>query len=137
MTCTPEHGSVKKSSQSLIAITKNLLTPNSPEITALSEEAADEMSTTPETTQENFSESCPQTERTCDGTDTDHYMQPEVDTSVEPPDRTPTNPATQNMIHVIIQSQIVMTFTDIEPAPLHSTESIRILSGNPGNVLWN
>ena len=137
MTCTPEHGSVKKSSQSLIAITKNLLTPNSPEIAALSEGAADEMSTTPETKQENFPESCPQTDRTCDGTDTDHYMQPEMDRSVEPPDPTPTNLATQNIIYVIIQSQIVMTIKDIESAPLHFTERKRILSGNPRNVLWN
>ena len=78
-----------------------------------------------------------QPDRSYDGTDTDHYMQPDTDTTVEQPDPTPTNPAAQNMIYVIIQSQIVMTITDINSVPKPSTERIRTLSGNPRNVLWN
>ena len=41
------------------------------------------------------------------------------------------------MIYVKLQSQIVMTTTDIDSAPLPSTERIRTLSENPRNVLWN
>ena len=70
----------------------NLVTPNSPEITVRSEETADEMRTTPGTIRENSPEIVPQIDRSYDGTDTDHYMQPDADTSVEQPDPTPTNP---------------------------------------------
>ena len=45
--------------------------------------------------------------------------------------------AAQNMIYAIIQNQIVMTITDIESAPLPSTECIHTFSGNPRNVLRN
>ena len=68
-----------------------LLTPNSPEITVRSEEAADEMRSAPGTIRENSPEIIPQADRSYDGTDTDHYMQPDSDTSVEQPDPTPTN----------------------------------------------
>ena len=64
----------------------------SPEITKLSAEAADEMSSTPGALREDSPEVCSQVDRTCDGTDTDHHMQPDVDTSVEQPDPTPTDP---------------------------------------------
>ena len=67
----------------LIAITKN---PKPPEITVGSEEAVDEMSTTPQTIRENSPEVFPHADRSCVGTDTDHYMQLYVDTSVEQPD---------------------------------------------------
>ena len=70
----------------------NLVTPNSPEITIKSEEAADEMRSTPGTIQEKSPEINPQTDRSFDGTDTDHYMQPDADTSVQLPGPTPTNP---------------------------------------------
>ena len=72
----------------------NLLTPNSSEIRVLSvsERAADEMSATSGTIGECSPENCPHTDRSCDGTDTDHYMQSDVDTSVEQSDPTPTNP---------------------------------------------
>ena len=69
----------------------NLLTPNSPEITVRSEEEANEMRSTPGTVRENFPENIPQADGSYDGTDTDHYMQPDADTSVEQPDPTPTN----------------------------------------------
>ena len=70
----------------------NLVTPNSPEITVRSEETGDEMRTTPGTIRENSPEIVPQIDRSYDGTDTDHYMQPDADTSVEQTDPTPTNP---------------------------------------------
>ena len=115
----------------------NLVTPNSPEITVWSEEAADERSSTPETIRKNSPQIFPQTDTSCDGMDTDHYMKPDSDTSIEQPGLVHTNPAAQNMIYVIFQGQIVMTKTDIEPVPLPSTERIRKVSGNPRNVLWN
>ena len=71
----------------------NPVTPSSPEITIRSEEAADEMSRTPGTMRENSPEVCPQTGRSCDGTDTDHYMQPDADASIQHPDPPPTNPS--------------------------------------------
>ena len=112
-----------------------LVTPISPEITVRFEKPADELKRTPATVRENSTEICPQTDRSSDGTDTDHYMQPDVDTSGEQRDPTPTNPVAQNMIYIIIQNQIVMTITDIESVSLLSTERIRTLSGNPRNVL--
>ena len=70
----------------------NLVTPTSPEITVRSEEAADELKSTPGTIRENSPDILPQTDRSCDGTDTDHYMQPDADTSVEQPHPKPINP---------------------------------------------
>ena len=60
-----------------------LATPNSPENTVRSEEAADEMSSTPGIIEDYSSESCPQIDISCDGTDTDHHMQPDVDSREE------------------------------------------------------
>ena len=31
-------------------------------------------------------------DKSCDGTDTDHYVEPDADTSVEQPNLSPTNP---------------------------------------------
>ena len=70
----------------------NLVTPNSPEITKRSEEEADEMRSTPGTIPENSPKTNPQTDRSYDGTDTDHYKQRDADTGVEQPDPTSTNP---------------------------------------------
>ena len=70
----------------------NLVTSNSPEITVQTEEAADEMGSTPGTIRENFPQIIRQTGGSYDGRDTDHYMQPDSDTSVEHHDPTPTNP---------------------------------------------
>ena len=92
MICTPEHGSVHMRNQIFCSDYNNLVTPNSPETRVRSEEAANEMSSTPATISENSPDFCPQTDRSCDGADTDHYMPPDVDTSVEQPDFTPTNP---------------------------------------------
>ena len=70
----------------------NLVTPTSPEIAVRSAEVADEMTSTPGTIRKNSPEIIPQTNISYDGTDTDHYIGPDADTSVEQPDPTPTNP---------------------------------------------
>ena len=49
-----------------------------------------------------------------DRNDTDHYMQPDADNSVEQINPTPTYPAAQNMIYAITLSQIATTTTDIK-----------------------
>ena len=69
-----------------------MVIPNPPEVTVRPEEAADETRSTPGTTQEDSSEILPHRDEIDDGTDTDHYMQPDADTSVEQTDPTPTNP---------------------------------------------
>ena len=61
----------------------NLVTHNSPEITVRSEKAADETRSTPRTIRESSPEIIPQADRSYDGTDTDHYMQLDADSSVE------------------------------------------------------
>ena len=66
--------------------------PISPEVTVRSEEVADQTRSTPGTTQEDSSDILPHTDEMGDGTDTDHYMQPDADNSVEQIDPTPTNP---------------------------------------------
>ena len=50
------------------------------------------MRSTPETMRESSSEIIPQVDKSYDGTDTDHYMQPDADASAEQLDPTPTNP---------------------------------------------
>ena len=70
----------------------NLATPSSPEITIRSEQAADEMRSTPGSIPGISPEITPQPERSYDGMETDHDMQPDVDGSVEELDPTPTNP---------------------------------------------
>ena len=69
-----------------------MVIPNPPESTVRSEEAANETRSTPGTIQEDSSETLPHTDVIGDGTDTDHHMQPDADTSVEQIDPTPTNP---------------------------------------------
>ena len=66
--------------------------PISPEIAVQPEGAADEMSTIPGTRREIFLELFPQANRSCDGTDTNHNMQPDAETSAGEPDPLPTNP---------------------------------------------
>ena len=70
-----------------------LASPNSPEVTVRSGEATDKTRSTPETTQKGSSDIFPHTNDIDDGTDTDHYMQPDADNSVEQIDPTPTNPS--------------------------------------------
>ena len=70
----------------------NMIIPNSQEITVRPEKAADQLRSTPGTTRESSPEIIPQEDRSYDGTDTDHYMQPDADTTVEQIDHTPTNP---------------------------------------------
>ena len=65
---------------------------NSPEVSVRPEEAANETRSTPGTIQEDSSKILSHTDDMDDGTDTDHYMQPDADTSVEQIDPTPTNP---------------------------------------------
>ena len=67
------------------------VTPNSPEITVRFEEAADENRSTPGTIRENSPGIIPQTDRSYDDADTDHYIQPDADTSVDRSDPTPIN----------------------------------------------
>ena len=69
-----------------------LKSPNSPEVTVRSGEAADETRSTPGTIQEDSSDTLPHTDEIEDGMNTDHYMQPDADTSVEQIDPMPTNP---------------------------------------------
>ena len=69
----------------------NLVSPNSPEVTVRSGEAADERST-PGTIQADSSDISPHAVEIDDGTDTNHHMQPDADNSVEQIDPTPTNP---------------------------------------------
>ena len=71
---------------------KNLITPSSPEITIRSEQAGDEKRSTPGTIPRNSPEVIPQPDRSYDGTDTGHDMQPDAVTSVEQLDSTPTKP---------------------------------------------
>ena len=70
----------------------NLVSPNSPEVTVRSGKAADETRSTPGTIQEVSSNIAPHTDEMADGTETDHYLQPDADNSVEQTDPTPTNP---------------------------------------------
>ena len=70
----------------------NMVIPNPPEVTVRPEAVADETRSTPGTTQEDFSEILPHTDDIDDGTDTDHYMLLDADTSVEQIDPTPANP---------------------------------------------
>ena len=69
----------------------NAVTTNSPEITVRSEVAIDGTSSIPGTTREESPEIFPQAGRSCDGMDTDHYMESDANTSVEQPNLTPTN----------------------------------------------
>ena len=50
------------------------------------------MKNTQGTIRENYPESIPQADRSYDGTDTDHYIQPDAETSVEQADPPPSNP---------------------------------------------
>ena len=70
----------------------NMVISNSPEVSVWPEGAADETRSNPGTIQEDSSEIVPHTDDIDNGTDTDHYMQPDADTSVEQIDPTPTNP---------------------------------------------
>ena len=70
----------------------NLATPSPPEITIRSEQAADEMRSTPETIPQNSPEIIPQPDTMYDGRDVDHDTQPDAETSVEQLDPMPTNP---------------------------------------------
>ena len=69
----------------------NIKSSNSPEVTVRPGEAADETRSTPGTIQEDSSDTLPHTDETEDGTNTDHYMQPDADTSVEQIDPMPAN----------------------------------------------
>ena len=65
---------------------------NSLEITERPEKTADDTRSTPRITGESSPEIILQVDNSYDGTDTDHYMQPDADTGVEQIDPTPTNP---------------------------------------------
>ena len=65
---------------------------NSPEVTVRHDSPNDELCTIPGTIQEDSPEILPHTDELGDGTDTDHCMQPDADTSVEQIDPLPTKP---------------------------------------------
>ena len=115
----------------------NPVTPNSTEITIRSERAADETSTTPETIRESSSEIFPQADRSCGGTDTHHYMEPGVDTSLEQPDSTPTNPRSSK--YDLRHNPTPNCKDDYRywVRALLSTERICTIPGNSRNVLRN
>ena len=69
-----------------------MVIPKSPEVTVRSEQAVDKTRSTPGTIQKDTSEILPHTHGIDDGTDTDQYMQPDADTTVEQIHSTPTNP---------------------------------------------
>ena len=56
----------------------------------------------------------PHTVEMADGTDTDHYMQPDADNSVEQINSRQPTPAAQNKIYALTLSQIATTTTEIE-----------------------
>ena len=70
----------------------NLVSPNSVEVTVRSGEATNETRSTPGTIQKDSSDILPHTDEIDDGTDTDHYMQPDADNSVEQIEPTSNNP---------------------------------------------
>ena len=70
----------------------NLVSPISREVTVRSGEETDATRSTAGTTQEDSANTLSYTDEIGDGTDTDHYMQPDADISVEEIDPTPTNP---------------------------------------------
>ena len=91
--------------------------------------------TIPGTIRKSSPELFPKTGQLCDGTDTEFYKEPDADTNVAQASPTLTSSAAQNMIYVIIRSQIAIMITDIVSVPLRSTERIRTLSGSPRSVL--
>ena len=70
----------------------NFVTPSPPEITVRSEQAADEMRSTPGITPGNSPEIIPQPDGSYYGRDVDHDTQLDADMSIEQPDSMPTNP---------------------------------------------
>ena len=65
---------------------------NSPEVTVRHDLPNDETCTTPGTIQEDSPEILPHTDEIGDGTDTDHYMEPDAEVDVEPFSPTHINP---------------------------------------------
>ena len=75
--------------------------PNSQEILVQSDFSTEEMRNTPGTTHDCSPESCPQTDEVSDVTDTSPHMEPDVETSSEQPENSPTNPRSSkyNLCH--------------------------------------
>ena len=76
---------------------ENMVVPDPSEVTVPAEGVADETRSTPGTIQEDSSEILLHTNDIADGSDTDHYMQPDADISVEEIDPTPTNPCSSKI----------------------------------------
>ena len=70
----------------------SLVSPNPPEVTVRSGEAAVETRSTPGMIRADSPDILPHADEIDDGADTDHHMQPNTDNSVEQIDPTPTNP---------------------------------------------
>ena len=71
----------------------SLAKPSPPEMTIRSDQAADEMRSTPGIIPGQSPENVPQPDGAYDGRSVDHDTQPDADMSVEQPDPTPTNPS--------------------------------------------
>ena len=113
----------------------NLAVPSPSEITVRSEQTSDEMRNTPGIKPGNSTEMIPQPDGSYDERDVDRDIQPDANTSVEQFDPMPTNPAAQNTIYAITQSQIVTTTTDIDSVLQPYPEHTRIFSGIPKNMI--
>ena len=71
---------------------KNAAPPNSQEISVQSDFSMEEMRNTPGATREGSPEIFPQTDEISDVTDTYPHMEPDVESSSEQPENSPTNP---------------------------------------------
>ena len=91
------------------------LPPNSPDVPVQSDLLPEEMRNTPRTAHECFPGFLPQPEELCDVTDTYPDMEPDVKTSSEQLNNSPTNhppPPVLNTIYVITRNLLAMTTTD-------------------------
>ena len=86
---------------------------NPPEIPVQSDISTEEMRNIPITAHECSPEIFHQTAELSDVTDTYPHTEPDVETSLEQQNSSPTNPAVPNTIYVITRNPILMTTTDI------------------------
>ena len=91
----------------------NAVPPNSQEIPVQSDFSTEEMRNTPGKPHVCSPEIFPNTDELGDVTDTCPHMEPDVETSSEQPQNSPTNPAVPNITCVITRSLTAMTTTEI------------------------
>ena len=85
---------------------------NSPKITVLHDLANDETCTIPGTIRESSPEISTQADEVDDGTDTDHYMEPDAETNSEQLSLKNVNHCSTNLVYAIILNRTVMMTTD-------------------------